>query len=151
MMKPESSGPATAMPAPMATALPISTALAWLARRARRATPISTRQAVITRSRPKRTARRGARGANRPMQSTGKAVVRLIRLRLRDSSRAMRSISGAREVMPGRRLMAASTSASISSARERGFTVGPSGLAIRPGEKPYSPGPPPGNPERRGS
>ena len=79
----------------------------------------------MVRSRPKRTARRGANGASSPISSTGKAVVRLITLRLRLSSSAMRSINGANEVMPGRRLMAASTRASMSSQRDGFFTVNP--------------------------
>src|SRR5690606_22629746 len=98
------------------------------------------RQQVMVRSRPKRTARRGASGASRPMHKTGKAVVRLIRPRLSDSSAAMRSISGAKEVMPGRRLIAANTSASISRARDTGFTVHPAARRpIRPGQQPYPP------------
>jgi hypothetical protein len=121
-MKPDSSGPATAMAAPRAMALAISTALWCAARRASRARAISAMHNTMVRSSPQRSARRGASGASRPMHSTGSAVVRLMKLRLSDSSAAIRSISGAREVMPGRRLIAASTRATSSRARGTGFT-----------------------------
>ncbi|MNE26685.1 hypothetical protein D3C80_1200630 [compost metagenome] len=121
MINPDSKGPAIAIAAPSSTALAISSALDCPARRSSKATAITPMHKAMVRSSPTRNARRGATGASSPIQSTGNAVVRLIRLRLNASSSAIRSISGAREVMPGRRLIAATTSASNSRALDGTF------------------------------
>src|SRR5690606_33395948 len=124
-MKPDSSGPATAMPAPTMAAVAISSTGLSPRTRSAKAAAIKPRQLAMVPSSPKRTARRGADGASRPISSTGRAVVRLTRPRLRSSASAIRSISGAKEVIPGRKLMAASTRASMSSQRDGLFTANP--------------------------
>ena len=59
------------------------------------------------------------------MQSTGKAVVRLMTPRPNERSAAIRSIKGARDVIPGRRLIAASIMASRGSRGSGVFTGDP--------------------------
>ena len=137
LIKPDSKGPATAMAAPSNTALPIRIALACPTARSNSATAITAIQRAMVRSSPRRIASRGANGASKPMHNTGSAVVRLIRLRLKASSSAIRSISGAREVIPGRKLIAARIRPSNSRARGKGFTVNPSvSRPCRHGRKP---------------